>query len=119
VSHKYKQAIILRTNIKMGTGKKVAQGCHASVIAMQIVQKSNPMRARDWTREGQMKIVLKVQTEEDLIAIYNHAKARKLPCSIIQDAGHTQLAPGTTTAVGIGPALAGEIDKVTHHLKLL
>jgi len=106
-------------DIKMGTGKKVAQGCHAAVMAADMVRNSNPMRYRDWEREGQMKIALKVQTEEDLIAIYNHAKARKLPCCIINDAGYTQLAPGTTTAVGIGPALAGEIDKVTHHLKLL
>jgi PTH2 family peptidyl-tRNA hydrolase len=46
-------------------------------------------------------------------------KSNKIPYFIVKDAGLTQLSPGTTTAVGIGPDLSGEIDKITGDLKLL
>lgn len=38
---------------------------------------------------------------------------------LITDAGRTQVEPGTVTCVGIGPALASKIDKVTGELKML
>ena len=47
------------------------------------------------------------------------AKKAKLPCAIIKDAGHTQLEPGTITALAIGPAEEDVIDKITKNLKLL
>jgi PTH2 family peptidyl-tRNA hydrolase len=42
-----------------------------------------------------------------------------LPWSEVSDAGHTQLAPGTTTCISIGPAPENLIDKITGDLKLL
>ncbi|WP_457557763.1 peptidyl-tRNA hydrolase Pth2 [Candidatus Harpocratesius sp.] len=117
--HKYKQAIILRTDLKMSTGKKVAQGCHASVVAVESAQKNHPGIYSGWKQEGQKKVVLKVSSEEELLLLFNQAKRASLPCSLIQDAGLTQIPPGTKTAVAIGPAFAREIDKLTSHLKLL
>ena len=116
---KYKQVIILRTDIKMSVGKKVAQGCHASVIAVENARKMAPGVLGSWGNEGQRKIALKVQSEDELIAVYRLAKSMHLPCCIIQDAGLTQLEPGTKTAVGIGPALSSDIDRITKTLKLL
>ncbi len=103
----------------MSVGKKVAQGCHASVIAVENARKMAPAVLGSWGNEGQRKIALKVKSEEELVDIYQFAKAMHLPCCIIQDAGFTQLEPGTKTAVGIGPALTSEIDKITRTLKLL
>ena len=116
---KYKQDIILRTDLKMKTGKKVAQGCHASILAFEQAIKNAPSVTMAWRNEGQRKIALKVTSEEELLQIYNHAKALHLPTSLVADAGLTQLEPGTKTAVGIGPGNAVEIDKITAHLKLL
>lgn len=103
----------------MGKGKMVAQGCHASISAFLNAKKKNSAWADKWIRQGQKKIVLKVGSEEELIAIYKEALKQDLPCDLINDAGLTQLSPGTTTALGIGPAPANFIDSVTGDLKLL
>ena len=42
-----------------------------------------------------------------------------VPWSEVTDAGHTQIAPGTTTCISIGPAPEEKIDKITGDLKLL
>jgi PTH2 family peptidyl-tRNA hydrolase len=47
------------------------------------------------------------------------AKDEGLPCALITDAGKTVIAPGTKTAVGIGPAKEEDIDRLTQDLKLL
>jgi peptidyl-tRNA hydrolase, PTH2 family len=116
---KYKQVIILRTDLKMKTGKKVAQGCHASLIAYQLAKRQSPGAVNRWQREGQRKIALKIRTKEKLVQIYQQAKDLNLPASLVQDAGLTQLEPGSKTAVGIGPALESKIDRITGNLKLL
>ena len=46
-------------------------------------------------------------------------ESNKVPYFIVKDAGLTQLTPGTTTSVGIGPDLSAVIDKITGDLKLL
>ncbi|MHA1520686.1 MAG: peptidyl-tRNA hydrolase Pth2 [Promethearchaeota archaeon] len=117
--HRYKQAIIIRSDIKMGTGKKVAQGCHAAVVAVELAQKYHPSIYASWKNEGQKKIVLKVSSEEQLLQLYNDGKRQNIPCSLIQDAGLTQIPAGTKTAVAIGPYTSPEIDDLTRNLKLL
>lgn len=119
VSDEVKQVIIIRQDLDMGTGKKVAQGCHAAVIAVEEAKKRSPELFMAWYMQGQKKIALKVNSEEDLKRCYFQARDANLPASIIQDAGLTQLTPGTITAVGIGPAKEIDIDKITGNLKLL
>ena len=45
------------------------------------------------------------------------AKEIGLLTSIIQDAGRTQVAPGSKTVMGIGPGPIHLIDEVTGHLQ--
>ena len=116
---KYKQVILIRTDLKMSAGKKVAQGAHASVIAVENARKHHTSELQSWLQEGQKKVALKIQSMEDLTHAYDQATRARLPCSIIRDAGLTQLEPGTTTAVAIGPADEKEIDKITGKFKLL
>ena len=111
-----KQAIIIRTDLKMGKGKLVAQGAHASVSSFL---KSSKDEQAEWLEEGMKKIVLKVSGEKELKEIFKAARDEKLHASMINDAGLTQLEPGTATTVGIGPAEDRTVDKITGKLKLL
>ncbi len=114
-----KQAIVVRTDIKMGKGKLAAQAAHASLSAAEQASARRSQWYAEWKEGGQAKIVLKVQSEGELEDLFQKAKSSGLPAAVIQDRGLTQLEPGTTTCVGIGPAPDEEIDRVTGRLKLL
>ncbi len=111
-----KQAIILRKDLKMSTGKLISQACHASLASFL---KSNDLAKNIWLNEGMKKIVLKVSKKSDLIDLYKKAKKDNLPCELIEDRGLTQIESGSITALGIGPADDSKIDKITGKLKLL
>jgi peptidyl-tRNA hydrolase, PTH2 family len=81
--------------------------------------KKKPSWFDRWKEGGQAKIVLKVDSEEDLRVLYQKAKTAGLPASMIEDRGLTQLEPGTVTCLGIGPGPDAEIDEITGKLKLL
>ena len=113
-----KQVIVVRTDLGMGKGKIAAQVGHACVLGAENVRKSNP----DWFKEwwlGQEKVVVKVESLKELEEIKKEAISLDLPWSEVTDAGHTQIAPGTTTCLSIGPAPEDKIDKITGDLKLL
>ncbi len=122
MEEEYKQAIVLRGDIKMSKGKAAAQAAHAAVEAVLIILDSdNPIWhkwLREWRREGQKKVVLKARDEKELLELFESAKRLGLPVSIIRDAGRTELPPGTLTAIAIGPAPAPLVDRVTGKLKL-
>ena len=113
-----KQVIVVRTDLDMGKGKIAAQVGHACVMGAEHVRKSNPESFSIWWN-GQEKVVLKVVNLKELEEIKQGAIEFDLPWSEITDAGHTQIAPGTTTCISIGPAPEEKIDKITGDLKLL
>ena len=110
------QVIVVRSDLKLGKGKIAAQVAHASLSSFRL----SSQETRDsWEKEGQKKVVVKVQTLTELMEIFRKAKAAKLPCALIKDAGLTQTEPGTITCLGIGPAREREIEPLTGKLKLL
>jgi len=113
-----KQVIIIRSDLDMGKGKLAAQCCHASVLGLLEAQKMDKEVTKEWLDSGQKKIVLKVDDEESLRKLYAAFKFKKVPCALVEDAGLTQLPPGTTTTLGIGPWRSEEIDIFTSKLKL-
>lgn len=114
-----KQVLVIRTDLKMGKGKIAAQASHASVLATLEAQRHNKIWYDQWFKQGMKKIAVKVNSEEELLSIFRKGKQGKLPSSLINDAGHTQLPPGTATAVAIGPAPERLVDPITSSLKLL
>jgi len=114
-----KQAIVVRTDLKMGKGKVAAQVAHASLSAAETARERKAAWYEGWKEEGQAKIVLKVESEAMLHELFRKAKSAGLPASIIEDRGLTQVEPGTVTCLGIGPGPDAAIDEITGKLRLL
>ncbi|MBX0293355.1 peptidyl-tRNA hydrolase Pth2 [Haloarcula nitratireducens] len=105
-----KQAIVARADIGMSEGKLAAQVAHASLSAYEDAGRK---ARKAWKGEGQKKVVLKATGESELFELADAAEREGLPHAIIRDAGHTQLEPGTVTALAVGPADDDLVDRVT------
>ncbi|GJN01504.1 hypothetical protein PR202_ga18775 [Eleusine coracana subsp. coracana] len=94
----FKMVLVVRNDLKMGKGKIAAQ-CR-------------------WERCGQVKVVVKIESEEDMLVLQGRAKSLNIPTHITIDAGRTQIAPNSRTVMAVlGPA--DMVDDVTGGLKLL
>lgn len=116
---RFKQALVVRLDLKMGRGKIAVQCAHAAVSAADEARINFPDWWRAWISEGQRKIALKVGAEELLSELVRKAKKARLPVYLVKDSGLTQVPPGTITCVGIGPAPAEAVDRLTGNLSLL
>lgn len=112
-----KQAIVVRKDLKLSCGKIAGQVAHASLRSYWATAKED----RDnWTYNfNEIKVVLKVQSEDELHNIVMKCEELNIPHSWVFDAGKTQIEPNTLTAVGIGPYDKDEIDEIVGGLKLL
>jgi PTH2 family peptidyl-tRNA hydrolase len=115
----YKQVIVFRSDLKMGKGKIAAQAGHAAVSAAEEARKRHRGWWEAWLFEGQRKIAVKVKDENVLSELEREADELGLPHALIIDRGLTQVPEGTVTCLGIGPAPAEKIDRLTGKLKLL
>lgn len=116
---RYKQVIVVRTDLDMSPGKLAVQVAHGSVGSADNARREHRGWFSAWLSEGQKKVVVKVDGEHELRDLHKKANREGLPNMLVEDAGLTELEPGTTTALGIGPAPNGTMDKVTGALHLL
>ena len=102
-------------------GKIAAQCSHATLACYKTLVRADPAHPvlKRWERLGQAKVALKVDTEEDMLMLQAQAVSLGLCAQVIHDAGRTQIASGSATVLGIGPAPKSKIDEVTGHLRLL
>lgn len=117
-----KQVILYRRDLQMRKGKIAAQVAHASLAAL-LRDAEGPWDAltlrldramASWVRYRFAKVVLSVESEDDLVRAYTVARERGLPAALITDSGKTEFhgVPTRTTAA-IGPASAADIDAIT------
>ncbi len=111
-----KQVIVVRDDIGMSRGKLAAQCCHASLNA---AKKAKKAALASWEKIGQKKIVLRAKDEKEIMKIADGCKEARIPFYVVSDAGLTELAPGTVTAIGIGPETEEKINRITGSLPLL
>jgi len=139
-----KKFIVNDKEVQIRRGKQIAQGSHASlkaILDLMIDEKyddgtfekcliiNNPARIQEETANGALrdwlcgkftKICVSVDTEEELLEVYNKAKDKGLICSLITDAGLTEFnGVPTLTCCAIGPAWDDEINDITGKLQLL
>ncbi|KAI0050726.1 PTH2-domain-containing protein, partial [Auriscalpium vulgare] len=112
-----KLVLVVRTDLRMTTGKVAAQ--HATLACYKTLQKTNPALLRHWERTGQTKIALKCDSEDELLLLQATAQSLNICARSIQDAGRTQIAAGSRTVLGIGPAPTRLVNQVTKKLRLL
>jgi PTH2 family peptidyl-tRNA hydrolase len=112
----YKQAIVVRGDLKLPKGKMAGQVAHASVDA---TLKSSRSHIDAWRAQGMKKVVLKVDSLDELYKLKEEARELGLTTSVISDAGKTVVEPGTVTCMAIGPDSEDKIDKITSKLKLI
>lgn len=126
-----KQVIVIRRDLRMRRGKEIAQGAHASGKWLSerlahvadwpddlfLVHLTEPQRL--WLEGKFTKIVVTVQSEEELFSVYEKALNAEVTVFMIEDAGNTEFhGVPTFTAVAVGPDWAEKIDGITGDLKL-
>jgi PTH2 family peptidyl-tRNA hydrolase len=118
-SMEYKLVVVIRDDLHITPGKLAVQVAHAAVSCAIDARSRKADWFANWYREGQRKVVLRAEDLEELRTLEAKAARAGLPRALITDAGLTELPPGTTTCLGIGPAPAANIDPVTGSLPLM
>tara|TARA_Y100000034_G_scaffold8165_2_gene8937 strand:+ start:11616 stop:11933 length:318 start_codon:yes stop_codon:yes gene_type:complete len=105
----------------MRKGKMIAQGAHASVSFMaKKWGKKLTTEEEEWVQGSFAKICVSVDSEEELLDIFQQAKAKMLTVHMITDSGKTEFhGEPTKTCLAIGPHRASKINPITGDLKLL
>ncbi|KAI5657389.1 hypothetical protein M9H77_26182 [Catharanthus roseus] len=114
----FKMVLVVRNDLKMGKGKIAAQCSHATLGLYKKILHRAPKALNRWEMCGQVKVVVKIESEDDMLVLQERAKSLNLPTHITIDAGRTQIAPNSRTVMAIlGPVEM--VDDVTGGLKLL
>jgi len=111
-----KLVIFMRTDLNMSRGKIAVQAGHATAIAMRM---STEETIKQWFDNAQTKVVLAINSYEQLHQVKNEAVNRGLPCYVVQDIGKTEVLPDTITCLVVGPADSGRLNKFTEGFKTL
>ena len=115
----YKMIVVVRSDLTLSKGKLAAQVAHAAVACALETKQKKPAWFKKWNDEGAKKAVVQVDTEDDFYPLREKAELLGIAAVIIADAGQTEIAPGTKTVLGLGPAPENLIDQVTKDLPLL
>lgn len=122
-----KQIIVMRHDLGMRRGKQIAQGAHASMSFLtRRLQASGSGKIKltkaeeEWTEGSFAKVCVRVESEAQLLEIFQKAKDAMLEVHLITDSGKTEFhGVPTNTCLAIGPDYSHKIDPVTGHLQLL
>ncbi|WPK27438.1 hypothetical protein PUMCH_004825 [Australozyma saopauloensis] len=119
-----RMTLVVRQDLKMGKGKAAAQCSHATLALYKKMSNPeskafNPEMLRRWEYgNGQAKITLQVPNQEEMDLLFATAMSLGVNAYIVHDAGRTQIAAGSATVLGLGPAPKSVMDQITSLLKL-
>ncbi|MGA9840162.1 MAG: aminoacyl-tRNA hydrolase [Thermoplasmata archaeon] len=115
----FKMVMVLRGELRLTAGKMAVQAAHAAVMLTRNAERRDRAGLETWLSQGQRKIALVVATLADLEALERQARGKRIPTVWVEDAGFTEVPPGTRTCLGLGPARSAEVDSVSGALPLL
>lgn len=122
-----KQVLIWRNELKVRKGKFGSQIAHGSMAWLtnrirDQIDDNNPAKVcnllsseeKEWINGAFTKIVLTVETEQDLLNLYQQAREAGIIANLIVDNGATEFnGIKTTTVLAIGPDKSEKIDLIT------
>ncbi len=111
--------LVLRGELRLTAGKAAVQAAHAAVMLVERARARQSDVLEDWLRQGQKKIALVAPTLDDMTEIERRARSEGIPTTWVEDAGLTEVAPGTRTCLGLGPSRSKALDPLTGSLPLL
>lgn len=129
-----KQVIVVIKSLNMRKGKIAAQVAHASMGALlktfPRTEVSFGMQLKShifddsamyaWLNGPFTKICVSVDTEEELLALVEKAKAKNIIHCLITDSGKTEFnGVPTVTCAAFGPEWVDTLNELTGHLPLL
>lgn len=135
MNNSIKQILVVRTKYpdnnggtrKLRTGKLIAQAAHASMAFLtnkiRAISPDEPITLTEeekfWINDKFTKICVYVETEEELLDVFQKAKENNLTAELITDSGLTEFnnVP-TNTVVAIGPHYSDKMTPITGHLPL-
>lgn len=126
-----KQVIVARADLGMSRGKLAAQVAHGSIAFLtEKIQKAPHIKIAPrakvldlsppeslWIGGSFKKIVLRVESEDELLEIHKDALRHGRESHLIKDNGLTEFSEPTYTVCAIGPDYSDRIDWITGHLK--
>lgn len=132
---KAKQVIVIRKDLNMRKGKIAAQAAHASMKVILDLMHNIPITddyvikslglskdsaLYDWLDMKFTKICVYVNSEQELLDLYNKSIELNVICSLIEDCGFTEFhGVPTKTCIAIGPDWNESVDSITSGLPLL
>ncbi len=116
---RHKLVVAVRSDLELSRGKLAVQVAHAAVMAALDAKARHRKAFSDWYDEGQKKVVVKAEDLQELHLLQNKARSLGLTTALVEDAGLTELPPGTVTCLAVGPGPNEVVDQVTGHLKLV
>jgi len=116
--NKLKQIIVIRKDLNMRRGKQISQGAHASMkVVLENMEHPN---VKNWLSEAFTKICVSVDSEQELLDLYQKAQDAGMIVALIEDSGLTEFHEVLTkTCIAIGPEYSDDLAPITGHLKLL
>ena len=109
--------LIARKDLKMSAGKLAVQCSHAAVTSTVNARKTHARLVERWMNGGARKTCLRADDLGTLQRLAGQAQSAGLVTTLVKDAGHTEVPPGTITVLGIGPAPRRAIDALVSDLK--
>ncbi|HTT16601.1 MAG TPA: peptidyl-tRNA hydrolase Pth2 [Thermoplasmata archaeon] len=115
----HKLVVVVRGELRLTAGKIAVQVAHAAVDLARRAEARDPREFQTWWAGGQRKVALQVASLDEMLELERRARAAGIPTAWVEDAGLTEVPPGTRTCLGLGPAPDAVLDPVTGALDLL